>query len=370
MRENGALDEAALLITILRGLPVEVPRDMDWQVLLGLAAENGVLPLLHRSLLEQGVAPPHFFTDAARKCVSDTALFVAALENLLVEFAKQHIEVIPLKGPVLTEKLYGDAAMRPCNDLDLLVRWDDYSRAETLLVSLGFAASSEADDYHRRFFRDGLPVELHFGIASPRYFPFDLDGVWRRTRQSDFHGQPMLAMSDDDLVLFLCLHGLKHGFSRLIWILDVAQRLRAIQHGGYQKLAQSARRQGQEAWLLIGCEVVREMFPERLPQEMDAVIAESPGLAVKARSVAARLFAEGLEVVNDHKIRSFYLQTERSMLRRWRCRLSYFAPTFEDYRWAERHRISRSLTPVLRPFRLLQKHGVSRVWLALFPPAA
>jgi hypothetical protein len=370
MRENGALNEAAFLITSLRGLPVEVPRDMDWHVLLELAAENGALPLLHHSLLEQGVVLSEFFTAAARKCISDSSLFVAALENLLLEFAKQHIAVIPLKGPVLAEKLYGNATMRSCNDLDLLVRWDDYSRAEMLLVSVGFAASSEEDDYHRRFVRDGVPVELHFGIASPRYFPFDLDGVWSRARQDNFHGKPMLAMSDDDLVLFLCLHGLKHGFSRLVWILDVAQGLGAIQHDGYQELAQSARRQGQEAWLLIGCEVVREMFPERLPQEMDAVIAESPGLAVRAQTVAARLFAEGLEVVNDHKIRGFYLQTERSMLRRWRCRLSYFAPTFEDYRWAERHRISRSLTPVLRPFRLLQKHGVSRVWRALFPPTA
>jgi hypothetical protein len=112
------------------------------------------------------------------------------------------------------------------------------------------------------------------------------------------------------------------------------------------------------------------MFPERLPSEMEAVIAESPDLAAKVQHVAARLFAEGLEVVNDHKIRTFYLQTERNVLRRWRCRLSYFAPTFEDYRWVERHRISRRLAPVLRPLRLLQKHGPSRVWRALFPPAA
>jgi hypothetical protein len=42
-------------------------------------------------------------------------------------------------------------------------------------------------------------VELHFGIASPRYFPFDLDGVWRRSREGSFQGMPMRFLCDDDL---------------------------------------------------------------------------------------------------------------------------------------------------------------------------
>lgn len=101
-------DEAALLLISLRGLPIAVPRDMDWHFFLRLAEENGVLPLIHRSLLKQGVTQPDFFASAAQKCLSDTAIFAAALESLLEKFAQQCIEVIPLKGPVLAEKLYKD----------------------------------------------------------------------------------------------------------------------------------------------------------------------------------------------------------------------------------------------------------------------
>jgi hypothetical protein len=100
---------------------------------------------------------------------------------------------------------------------------------------------------------------------------------------------------------------------------------------------------------------------------MDAVIAESPEVSARAQQAVARLIAEGFDVINDHKIRSFYLQTERSARRRWRCRLSFFLPSIEDYRWAERHRISRTLVPIFRPFRLLQRHGASQVLRNLFP---
>jgi hypothetical protein len=370
MSKPETLAEAALLITCLRGQPFTVPSNMDWHTLLALAAENGVLLPVYRSLSEEGATIPDFFASAAHACGAAAEIFSAELESLLKEFAARGIEVLPLKGPVLAESLYGDAAMRQCNDLDLLVRGGDYPRAEALLLLLGFVACSEIDDYHRRFVSNGVPVELHFGIASPRYFPFDLDGVWRRATKGTFRGSPMRLMSDDDLVLFLCLHGLKHGFSRLIWILDVSRALNRIRTGDYETLMKRARREGQEAWLLIGCEVVREMLPQQLPPGMDAVIAESPRMALRARRVVAQLFAEGLELINDHKIRDFYLQTERSARRRWRCRLSYLAPTPTDYQWMERHRINRNLVPILRPLRLLQKHGVSRVWRTLFPPAA
>ena len=360
------VDDAALLLTCLRGLPFPVPRDTDWIGLIGLASAHGVLLFVHQSLLERGVEIPDFFAVAVRESKNAAEMLAAELESLLKQFAVQDIDVLPLKGPVLAERLHGSVTMRSCNDLDLLVRREDFPRAEVLLMDMGFIAR-EADDYHRRFVRDGVPVELHFEVASPRYFPFDLKSVWGRARRGEFRGHPMYIMSADDLVLFLCLHGMKHGFSRLIWVLDFARALGWVSDRGYEELALRARRQGVEPWLLIGSEVLREIFPQQLPPGMNAVIAKSRREAARARRVAAQLLAEGLDVINDHKIRSFYLQTEQSARRRWRCRLSFFAPTIEDHDWAERHRIYRGIVPVLRPFRLLQKYGPSRVWRILFP---
>lgn len=359
--------EASLLITCLRGLPYVVPHDTDWQALLGLAAPHGVLLLVHQSFLEKNIEIPGFFATAVREQSNAAKMIAAELECLLKQFAERAIDVLPLKGPALAETLYGDVTMRSCNDLDLLVRREDFERAEVLLSDMGFIARATAGDYHRKFLREGVMVELHFGVGPPRSLPFDLNGAWSRAGRGRFRGMPMRVMSDDDLVLFLCLHGLKHGFSRLIWILDIGRALGKAQHCSPEELAQSARRQGLEQALLIGCELVRETLPRQLPQGMDAVVAASPKAAERARLAVARLFA-GAGATNDLEIWCSSLQTDWSARRRWRRRLGFFAPTITDYAWAERHRIYRGLAPILRPFRVLQKYGPSKVWRFLFPP--
>lgn len=357
--------EAALLIRCLRGLPLAVPKDTDWLALLSMAEENGVLALVHQSLLEMGAEMPEIFTTAARKSKGFAATLAAELEALLQSFAEGGIDVLPLKGPALAQVLYGNAIVRTCKDLDLLVRRNDYSCAEALLLDLGFRAGV-INDSERRFCRDGILVELHFDLTSPHIFQFDLDGIWSRSHRENFRGQSMQVMFHDDLVLFLCSHGLSHGFSRLIWILDVARSLGRLDPQGCRQLMQHAQREGLEAWLLIGCEVVRAMFPQQVPEALDAVIAESPKAAKRARRAAERLFAEGVAGVTKTYGRG-YLESGHSTIRRWRYRLSYLAPTTEDYRWAERHGINHGLMPVLRPFRLLRKYGPSRAWRIIFP---
>lgn len=294
-------------------------------------------------------------------------MMATQLEVLLGQFSTADIEVLPLKGPVLAETLYGGATMRWCCDLDLLVRGDDYRKAEDFLFGLGYVASPEVEDYHRKFLRNGVSVELHFDLALRRYFPFDLDGIWSRSRRGYFRGRPMRMMSDQDLILFLCLHGLKHGFSRLIWIMDIARAVNGVTSGGCEELMRRARKQGMEPWLLIGCEVIRKVLPQQLPQAMDLAIAQSPDLSGRARQIVDRLIEEGPEVVKGHRIRTLYLQLERNPLNRWYCRLSNFMPTVEDYRWADRHSISRNLIPFLRPIRVLRKCGPSKIWQTLFP---
>jgi hypothetical protein len=361
-----AMDEAALLITCLRGLPFTVPQDMNWNSLLVLAEENGVLLLLYQALIEKDIPMPDSFIAAAVVSRTFAQRMAGELEELLQQFAEQQIDVLPLKGPLLAMTIYGSEILRLCNDLDLLVCSEEYIRAKALLLSMGFVAC-EADDYHCRFQRGEIPVELHFSIAKPKYFPFDMDSIWRRSSLKVFRGRPVRAMSEDDLILYLCSHGLKHGFSRMIWILDVAMALQHLSLYSYEEIVQRACEQEMEPWLFVGCEVVRSMFPQLLPVAMDAVISARPAAASRAREVAARLFTqETSDVINDYRV--FYLQAQPSALKRLRYRLRYLAPTTEDYRWADRHRIKREFMILVRPIRLLQKYGVSMVLRILFPP--
>jgi hypothetical protein len=359
-------EAAALLITSLRGVPFVAPEDLDWDVFLGLARENGVLLLVLQSLLANGMEVPSFFTDAARQSRISAELLATELNNLLNGFARQDIDVLPLKGPALSLALYGDAAIRAPNDLDLLIRVRDFPRAEECLLGQGFLALGRVGgEYHRRFLRRDLLVELHFELASPGLLRFTVDDIWSRAHPGDFRGQPVRVMSKEDLVLYLCYHGSKHGFSRLMWIMDVARALRGWPDCDYESLLLHARRQGLEPWLFIGCEIVRAVVPDQLPEAMSAVLASSPKVAQRAQRAIAQLFSEDLEANVYNK--QFHLRYESSALQRWYRRLICFAPTYVDYEWAHQHRIKPEFMGILRPFRLVKKYGVWKLWHALFP---
>jgi Uncharacterised nucleotidyltransferase len=364
------LPEAELLILCLCGSPFSVPASVDWLALLKLAEKHSVLPLMNEALIANGAAMPAFFLRAVEESRAATTLLAVELEHLLAKFAQHKIEVMPLKGPLLAEALYGDITMRPSADLDLLVRDHEFSRAELLLQDAGWVARSAADDYHRGFLRDGMLVELHFGVASPQSFPFDLQGTWDRSTASTFRTQPIRVMSESDRALHLCLHGLKHGFGKLLWVADLKRALTLAAEHNPQELVNRASEQGLEQVLHISCAMVLEVFPQQLPAELIAVLAESPEDAASARANLRRLLTGSAKDTNSPELWSFSLQVQAYPLQRWARRWKALAPTSQDDRWAEDHRFPRELMPLLRPFRLLAKYGPRRAWQAMFPPSA
>lgn len=364
------LSEAELLILCLRGSPFSVPVSIDWLALLRLAEKHSILPLMSKALIANGVEMPAFFLRAVEESRAATTLLAVELEDLLAKFAQHKIEVIPLKGPLLAEALYGDITMRPFADLDLLVRTDDFSRAELLLLDNGWVARSAADDYHRGFLRDRMLVELHFGVASPQSFPFYVQGAWDRSTASTFRSQPIRVMSESDRALHLCLHGLKHGFGKLLWVADLRRALTLASEHNPRELVHRARQHGLERVLHLSCAMVLEVFPQQLPADLITVLAESPEDTASAHANLRRLLVGSATDTNSPELWSFSLQVQAYPLQRWVRRWKALAPTIEDDRWAENHRVPHLLMPLLRPFRLLAKYGPRRAWRTMFPPSA
>ena len=89
------------------------------------------------------------------------------LTRVLRHWAAEGIDVIPLKGPVLAEAVYPDAALRPFRDLDLLVRPEDRRRADVALRGLGYEPLAVPTGRPVRS-RAGGPVHLGRGAPGAR----------------------------------------------------------------------------------------------------------------------------------------------------------------------------------------------------------
>ncbi|MEL7217312.1 MAG: nucleotidyltransferase family protein, partial [Pseudomonadota bacterium] len=102
--------------------------------------------------------------------------------RLLVSLDECGIRAIVLKGPLLSQIIYDDPAMRQSADLDLLVDWDQFRSAREALSSHGYQLFTNEppwDDWRiepwRRLAKDitlfhperEISLELHHRLKSP-----------------------------------------------------------------------------------------------------------------------------------------------------------------------------------------------------------
>jgi hypothetical protein len=203
---------------------------LEWDVMLDLASEHQVVPLLYRRLRELGweAGMPVAARDRLQKgywrSAGRSIRLFHELSSVLAALREDGIAVVALKGAHLAPIVYGNLALRPMADVDLLVKGQDLVRAGERLVAIGYdpttpawretidAAGQHLPPFSRRA---GLWIEIHRTIVSPvgperrvaaHLRDIDVGGLWERARPSDHAELRALTLSPEDLLLHLCLH--------------------------------------------------------------------------------------------------------------------------------------------------------------------
>ena len=150
------------------------------------------------------------------------------LMKILASFAAREIPVIPLKGILLSEYLYGDVESRDRSvDLDLLVREDSVARARSALEELGyiFRPDGEIEEYmwSYNFIKPGMPpIDLHWDITMMVRSHERIDSLWRLARPADLSGVKYYYFKPEELLLYLSAHLVNSGaFRQLRHIRDI-----------------------------------------------------------------------------------------------------------------------------------------------------
>jgi hypothetical protein len=209
------------LLRLLAGEAPPSPGNADawsgeaWDSIIELAARQGVSPLLYHCLA--GAELPEAVRTRLRRhylrTAADNTRRFAALEEALL--ALQHIDVpvILLKGGHLAPLVYGNIALRPMVDLDLLVNEEDASRALGVLSTLGYAPvkgeawMSARLGHHGMRRADGLLLELHQRVGAFSVGTHvDQAGIWERAKPATVGKAPAMVLDAGDLLLHICVH--------------------------------------------------------------------------------------------------------------------------------------------------------------------
>ncbi|WP_158333175.1 nucleotidyltransferase family protein [Calothrix sp. PCC 6303] len=264
-------------------------KDLNWGYILEKVKNHHLVPLLYRHLSHYGEdkVPPQILGSLqkeARTSLLNNISLSQELRNILNLFQENSIDVIPLKGLVLAASAYHNLALRQFGDLDIFIQTKDVIKACDLLIAQGYEAplqftqlSKESAEEFGSGISQGsydfihqeknLTVELHWSLDRKHFaFPVEFEHVWKRVEEVSLQGDIIPNLSPEDALLFLCMHGSKHCWEKMLWICDIAQLLETYENIDWAYLIQQSYDLGVRRMLLLGLNLAYQLMGTLPPQ--------------------------------------------------------------------------------------------------------
>ncbi len=195
------------------------PEDTDWDTVIALAMQQKLAAVLYKRVRQVSAS----LSTAQLALLRETYFNVGArsmqrqyqMVCVLHAFQEAHIPVVALKGAYLGAVVYGDAALRPMQDLDVLVQHDALRGAADVLAALGYRVLGDDLGVREQCFHyqyehlchPELPVELHWNLTPPgSLVDIDVAGLFERAQTVTLAGVETLVMCPEDLLVYLCVH--------------------------------------------------------------------------------------------------------------------------------------------------------------------
>jgi hypothetical protein len=352
-------------------------KEMDWVYLKEMALQHGLMPILYQCLKSHApeILPKSILTQFRDHSLSSASRSLVMTEELLslLELLKaQGIPAIPYKGPVLAASLYKDLAIRPFNDLDILVKRKDLFKAMGLMTSLGYqphfqltrtqvAAFLKSKYEFPLTHRNGwLTVELKWNLVEDFFsFPLDQEGLWNRLQPVPLNGKEVLTFSPEDLLIILCMHGATHLWASLIWICDIAQLIDVHKDLHWESVLSQARRLRSERMLYLGLSLSARLLCASLPEGVDHLIEADSVVKKLSQEVMGHLFVRSDDLPAPWESALFHLRARERLKDKllYGTRLA-MTTTVEDWSFFCLPDSLFALYHLLRPIRLALKYGI------------
>jgi len=357
---------------------------LQWPLLLERARIFEVFPLLYaglRTLDFSGVPDPvrSEWTTIFRFNAIRNEILAIDLARILRMLADAGVPVIPLKGIGLAKSLYGDAALRDCADLDILIPSKNVAEAFHLLLSSGYEPEFTQPRLLHLVARYGrgctmmtpqnhmcsYALELHCGLVWGGPLERELlEEIWSDAARKSFCGVPTFALSAEWEFLYLAVHASRHGGPSLKWLIDL-DRLCSRGAIDWEKVSEKAKWLGWEEAVRSCLAACAALF--------DTPINPAFGLKTPRGSGAPR--AVGFPSVSEILFSLRLLKTPTRRLHYLAIHL--FIPTLAECEFLPLPDSLFFLYYALRPFRIacqtawwFGEAGIKSLWRALRRRAA
>ena len=299
---------------------------LNWTKLTEIAIAHAVLPLLYRGLTITGaeaIDKPLYRIKA--QCRFNTIRnfnLTQELQRVLNLLAAHDIAAVPFKGPTLAAIAYGDISLRQFSDLDILIHERDFLKTRDLLLGDGYCRAKEisfSDNIDRQEMdlmrsqgeypfqkqNSATSIDLHCRLMTGR-LPISsakLDSFWNNLSPVSLLNCQVQTFIAEDLILYLCIHGAKDFWKKLIWICDIAHLIDRHPGINWERLIQRARSLACEQMLWLGLSLAQAVLEVSLP----AAVEQERQTTFRKQSLLLQIQRRLISGVLPQNVKHFYL---------------------------------------------------------------
>ena len=285
--------------------------------------------------------------------------------RLLGRLRVKKITAIAYKGPTLEALVHGKLGCRKIQDLDFILPQADIAQAREMLGEDGYRVSLDLAPAQQETYaaqlgevalyrpQDQMLVELHSQLAPTAfYFPLAFQAIACRLGTVAISGHEVPTLGREDLLLVLCAHHAKHGWTCLRWLYEVAGVLDGGALRDWDVLVARARELRSVRLLLLGIYLVEQILGYPVPAQVLREIQSDRALPSLAEEVVRLWTRPEGEQRQGLRLFLFHIKLRESFADGLRyAAFTAFAPNVADW---QALRLPAGFAFLYYPFRMLR----------------
>jgi hypothetical protein len=264
--------------------------NLDWNYIKENALKQRIAPLLYYNLkkLDNQKVPDKVVENLEKiynKIFEWNSHHLEEFERVAIALKESGIEIIVLKGAVLSKLVYPDVGLRPFRDIDFLIREEDLSKVKKVLTHLDYVEhlwtgekEEERFEYEVGYVNSKKRsyLDIHWDIKSP-YAPYktNVDNLWKTAGKAKIGASQVLTLSPEDNLHFLALHFVKH--SKLMatdpvilrFFCDILEIIRVYEHDiDWDYIVKNAKKYGIKTPTYFSLYYTQELLEAPIPPDV------------------------------------------------------------------------------------------------------
>jgi len=346
-------------------------KTLNVEDIIKFTLKHGVLPIIYQILKNKDNIPKDILSDLKQyylKIAKKNMLMSAELIQIVKLLEENNIKTISFKGPTLSKLAYKDITLRQYGDLDILISKDDlyktayilnknynlYGSIELLKNNVWLDISKDITLQHKT---KGIILELHWKLFHSTFAKTDSSiDVWMDTTKISLHNNTITTLNINILLSYLCIHGSRHLWERIEWIVDIDRIIRT-QEIDWSYVLKASQSFYATNMLLLGISLSYTLLDTPIPDEIKTKISNPKIIKLQNTilDILTNHTSETTSTSNVFKRKKIHASMQDSLYRQllfWKNVL--FAKNYTTILEEKQHKI-KSKFDFSRPYKLIHK---------------